>query len=58
MRGDLDLIVKQQSVTTFDVKFTPMGSWSVPVGAWQCRVPTGHLYFTQLRNAIEGRRKI
>jgi len=29
-RGDLDLIVKQQSLTGFDLKLTPMGSWSVP----------------------------
>ena len=29
MRGDLDLIVEQQSLTGFDVKLTPMGSWSV-----------------------------
>jgi hypothetical protein len=29
-RGDLDLIVKQQSMTGFDLKLTPMGSWSVP----------------------------
>jgi len=30
MRGDLDLIVKQQSVTGLEVKLTFMGSWSVP----------------------------
>jgi hypothetical protein len=30
MRGDLALIVKQQSLTGFNVKLTPMGSWSVP----------------------------
>jgi hypothetical protein len=30
-RGDLALIVKQQSITRFDVKLTPMGSWSVPI---------------------------
>ena len=29
-RGDLALIVKQQSLTGFDVKLTPMGSRSVP----------------------------
>ncbi|PHX57216.1 hypothetical protein CP500_001480 [Tychonema bourrellyi FEM_GT703] len=26
VRGDLGLIVKQQSLTTFDVKLTPMGT--------------------------------
>ena len=26
MRGDLDLIVKQQSLTGFDLKLTPMGT--------------------------------
>jgi len=31
-RGDLGLIVKQQSVTGFNVKLTPIGSWSVPRG--------------------------
>ncbi|MDQ2097308.1 MAG: hypothetical protein QQW96_06650 [Tychonema bourrellyi B0820] len=31
--GDRDLIVKQQSLTGFDVKLTPMGSWSVPTRA-------------------------
>jgi len=30
MRGDLGLMVKQQSVTGFNVKLTLMGSWSVP----------------------------
>ena len=44
MRGDLDLIVKQQSMTGFDLKLTPMGSWSVPTAPTaqtrQCRVPT------------------
>ena len=30
VRGDLGLIVKQQSVTGLEVKLTPMGSWSVP----------------------------
>ena len=29
MRGDLDLRVKQQSLTGFDVKLTLMGSWSI-----------------------------
>jgi len=33
MRGDLDLIVKQQSMTGFDLKLTPMGSWSVQIAA-------------------------
>ena len=30
VRGDLDLVVKQQSMTGFDLKLTPMGSRSVP----------------------------
>ena len=33
-RGDLGLIVKQQSLKGFDVKLTLMGSWSVPTGIY------------------------
>ncbi|MFB8792884.1 MAG: hypothetical protein U7126_01300 [Microcoleus sp.] len=32
MRGDLGLIVKQHSVTGFDVKLTPMGNWEWGMG--------------------------
>jgi hypothetical protein len=43
-RGDLDLIVKQQSLTGFDLKLTPMGSAvSLPrfiVGKRHCRILT------------------
>ena len=36
MRGDLGLMVKQQSVTGFNVKLTPMGTLECPYS----RVPT------------------
>ncbi|WP_218962143.1 hypothetical protein, partial [Tychonema bourrellyi] len=41
-RGDLDLIVKQQSLTGFELKLTPMGSavslQFIWVGTRHCRV--------------------
>ena len=40
-RGDLSLIVKQQSLTKFNVKLTPIGiAVSLPGGHSKSRVPT------------------